>query len=357
MLVEDQGNQEIENGNVSEPQANDVSDDLDAQLDQIWEGKTDDVPVEDIEGKAEEGGENPAEMPAEELPKEEGHDDEVALPKSWKKDMGEDFKALPENVKKYIMERESQVEAGFTKIDDERRVHREYKDILKPYNDLLVKAGDPNGLQTVGTLLEPARILNTGSPDDKVGLLVSLAQQHGVLPAMHNAMLKVQNNSQNTGQNVGELPKALVQQIDHLSQKVNGLTNHQEQKRILEQQQEHASLENEVSNFMSDEKQFPYAEQVLPQMAEILDKGMADSLSDAYQKAIYLNEDIRNDIIKTEADKAAKQSENKKKEAAQKARKMSVSASSSGYSQGVTPAIKTEADLDKHLSALWDGAS
>ena len=52
-------------------------------------------------------------------------------------------------------------------------------------------------------------------------------------------------------------------------------------------------VNSEVNSFLSDTKRFPYAENVRVTMGRLLETGMASTLEDAYQQAIYLDPYVR----------------------------------------------------------------
>ena len=103
----------------------------------------------------------------------------VKAPQSWSTAAKADFDKLPPHIQAEIAKRESDVEKGFTRQDEERQFGRSLRDIINPYMPIITaEGGTPQ--KAVQELLNTAYLLRRGTPEQKVALFRATAQQFGI---------------------------------------------------------------------------------------------------------------------------------------------------------------------------------
>jgi hypothetical protein len=216
----------------------------------------------------------------------------ISAPNSYTKEAKDWFATLPHEHQKYLAEREKQFEQGLS------RARNQYNWVDKVYNDrkdALLAQGYQN-------------------PQDYINDLVLISDALNKDPVQTLELLK-QNYNVNAAQNQNE--SALQKQVQTLSQMVSQQQNYL-------QQQENNRVKSEYDAFVNakDESgnlKHAYFDDVKEEMAKLFNAGLATNFEDAYNRAIWSVESVRNKIIadKTKTELANKVTEaNKSKTAA-----------------------------------------
>lgn len=216
----------------------------------------------------------------------------ISAPNSYTKEAKDWFATLPHEHQKYLAEREKQFEQGLS------RARNQYNWVDKVYNDrkdALLAQGYQN-------------------PQDYINDLVLISDALNKDPAQTLELLK-QNYNVNAAQNQNE--SALQKQVQTLSQMVSQQQNYL-------QQQENNRVKSEYDAFINakDENgnlKHAYFDDVKEEMAKLFNARLATNFEDAYNRAIWSVESVRNKIIadKTKTELANKVTEaNKSKTAA-----------------------------------------
>lgn len=252
-------------------------------------------------------GEDPKTEPAEPI-------ETITAPNSYKQEFKDSFSTLTPEWQKYLSAREKEVEQGLS------RARNQYSWVDKVYNDRkesLSGQGFGNAQEYINTLVAIADGLDT-NPAQAIAKLQSI---YGI---------GAENNN------------PLQQQIMELSEKLN-------QQQGYLQARENERVKSELDAFMSakDDKGnnlHGYFEEVKPDMIKLLQAGLANNLQDAYDKAIWQNEGVRNKIIAEKANASIAQ----KAAVAQKAKTAAFDPSSK-----TEPAPKTYS-LREDLERIYD---
>lgn len=217
-----------------------------------------------------------------------------ARPTTWKKDYLPMYDKLatgvaltPEESRKlaaYNVQREEEFAHGI-------RIHRERADQAKhltdamtPFMPLLQQHNMQPGAW-ITSLGEAQRELLTGTPERKIEMFANLARAYGVPLATIQAY--------SGGQQVDPAVTQLMQQLQEVNSRVAGV----EQYRST---QEDNSLQQEISAFGRDPNH-PHFAAVQASMAQLLETGNAQTLEDAYEKAIWLDPEVRQAEIARQA--------------------------------------------------------
>ena len=196
-------------------------------------------------------------------------------PKSYTKEFQENFKTLSPEWQKYLIEREKQTEKGFSELGNKLNAYKWTEQIFKQREKRLIDAG----------LKKPQEYLEKlAAVDDQLAMnpketLMMLAQTYGV-----------DLNNINTNNNA--LKPDMQKQLFDLIKYQNEVIGRQNVKAAKLEYDNFVGAGDENGN-----SKHPFFEEVRHDMAELMKKGAADSLEEAYDKAVWLNEDVREKLI------------------------------------------------------------
>lgn len=241
---------------------------------------------------------------------------------SWKKEAQAELSKLPENVQQMIQERESQFHKGIQSYKEDATYGRTLRQTLGQYDQYFQELGT-EATQAIPMLLNAEMTLRKGSPEQKAQMLMQLAHDYGVDV----------NNLAQTPFNPVEYQ--LRQELAALKSQVAGLGQSR-------QMAEEANLSQTIEQFADGRE---YFEEVRETMADLLDRGLANDLEDAYTKALRLNDDV---FQKWQANQQTAQERQRLEQANQaakaaKASAVSVKGSPSGITRPPEPKTTEEA--------------
>ena len=263
----------------------------------------------------------------------------VARPTTWKKeylplwdklDRGENL--TPEESRKmleYSTQRESEYKKGVSAYKAEADNARALTEAIAPFVPELQK----NGIHPAAWVnnLGRAHMILTQAPyHQKVELFNQLAKDYGI-------DLNSGYSGENTTQYQDPQAYALQQQIQQLQQQVQQVGSWKEQ-------QEQGVLMNEIQRFSSDADKHPHFEAVREQMAQLLERGLANDLESAYAKAVRLNDEV----WQTEQNKLLQQATNQANQAQRVAKAKAAAVSP----KSVTPNLSAQATDKKDRRSL-----
>jgi len=188
---------------------------------------------------------------------------------AWKKPAQEALSQLPPETQQFIVEREQQFHKGIQQYKEDAQKGRSLGNAIAPHMEYL------NQLQVapevaVSKLIETERRLRTSDPETKAKEFVRLAHDYGI---DLNSLTSVQFDPYHH-----QLEQRLAQQQATLEQ-------------ITQSRQiaEEAQLGQTIEQFAQSHEHF---DEVRETMADLLDKGFASDLNDAYAKAVRLNDNL-----------------------------------------------------------------
>lgn len=207
-------------------------------------------------------------------------DEWLDAPKSYKKEYQETFKELPQDWRKYLIDREKQAEKGFSDFGNKLNAYKYIDDAYNSRQQRLREMGINSAKEYNDYLYQ----IDDALTNDKEATIRLLANAYGVDLGAED---KTSADSR------------IEQQLFQLQQAFNL------QQQYINEQKDHAA-QTAVRDFMSAKAEdgslkHPYFEDVKAEMKALLMNGLSTDLSDAYNKAIYMNEGVREKII---ADKA-----------------------------------------------------
>ena len=119
-------------------------------------------------------------------------------------------------------------------------------------------------------------ILSSAPYDQRVQLFHRLAQDYGI----------------QLGESVAPTQQYQDPQSYALNQQLAALQNEVQQVRGWKEQQEQARLMAEIEKVRSNVEKFPHFEVVREDMAQLLERGLAQDLESAYAKAVRMNDEV-----------------------------------------------------------------
>lgn len=184
---------------------------------------------------------------------------------------------LPPEVREEIVKRDREVHQQFTRFDEERNFGKAIKTVVQPYEGLIRSLG-AEPAQAIDYLLKGDAALRTGSPEQKRAMFMKLAQDYGV---------------QIDG--VADAPQQQVQgdpRVENLQQQMDRLLKEQNDASNRARESEQAEIASSIETFAADPAH-AYFEQVKPEMAVLLQNGLAGDMQEAYDKAVWANPETR----------------------------------------------------------------
>jgi len=184
---------------------------------------------------------------------------------AWKKEAQTALASLPADTQRFIIEREQQFHKGLQQYKEEALRGRAYSQAFAPHMEYLEKL-QVAPETAISKLLETERALRTGSPEAKAQMLVRLAHDYGIDVA---GLTSVKFDPYSY-----QLEQRLAQQqamLEQLSQS--------------RQMAEQAQISQTIEQFAQTREHFSTVRET---MADLLDRGFAADLEDAYEKAIRL---------------------------------------------------------------------
>ena len=245
-------------------------------------------------------------------------------PASWKKDYHDVWQTADPRMQEYAWQREEQMRKGVEPLISKAQFADQINEVVNPYLPTIQGMGLDTP-KAVKALLEADHMLRTSNGQDKLQLFSRLAQQYGV-----------NLNEVNFQQGVDPTIYALQNELNNVRGEVNGWKQQQEQA-------QNQQLLGEIEKFSSKAEHF---EEARPTMIQLLQSGVAQTLEDAYEKAVRLDPELFDSV------QVSKQAElvNAKRVAADRAAK---SARSSAVSvKSSTPGMATKNNAQDRRSLL-----
>lgn len=202
----------------------------------------------------------------------------LAAPNSWSNQAKAKWHEIPPDIRAEIAKRESDVHKGFTKMDEERAYGRELQKVIQPYEPLIrAEGGTPAA--AVQDLLNTAYILRTGDPATKARLFAQTAQRFGV------------DLSQ-----LGQQQQQVAPEVAALHQRIAQLEGSLQQRARVEQERAQQTALQTIQTFKSDPAH-PFFDAVQDEMALLLQNNAAADLKEAYDKAVWMRPDLRQQLL------------------------------------------------------------
>lgn len=253
-------------------------------------------------------------------------------PASWKKEYHDYWIKADPKLREYAWQREEQMKRGVEPLLSKAQFADAMNQALEPYLPTIQGLGlKPE--QAVAALAQADYTLRNSPPEQKLQYLVNLASSYGVNLSQY---LQGQNAQTPQQQSVDPLVWQLQNELNNVRGEVMGWKQEQE---MAQNQQ----LLNEINDFSSKAEHF---EDARPTMIQLLQSGVAETLEEAYEKAIRLDSELFERV------QSAKQAEIAAKQAAQKDRAAKTARAAAVSVRGSTPGTNTASKAQSRRALL-----
>lgn len=292
------------------------------------------------------GGETP-EVPAEvpdplavEPPASQTSEDvqAVGAPTSWSKDALADWATIPERAKQEILKREEDMFRGIEQYKERAELGTKYDTVVEPYRAALA-AENVDPVSLFQAFAGNHYLMSRGTEEQKYSVAAHVLGGYGI--DLHRLASMVAQAPQ--------VDPAVAELRRELNEVRTGLTQRQQ----AEQAQLRSQIETQVTAFLTDPANV-YATEVGDDIAKLLAAGVASTLEEAYEKAVYANPVTRQkevDRLAAEKTQSLTAAEQARKEAARKATSADVKTSSK-LGNGTVPKGTIDDTLEETYAAI-----
>jgi len=221
-------------------------------------------------------------------------EEEIKRPTTWKKEYRDVWDKMQEGkpldkaefikFAEYANQREAEYKRGVSAYKAEADHAKQITDAINPFIPELQKHGiSPSAW--INNLGRAHYTLANGSYEQKLNAFNRLAQDYGI--QLNQDALQMPEQAY-----VDPYQQQLMQQLQATQQQVAQLSQ-------IREQEENTRLSNEISRVSSNKVAFPHFDMVREDMAQLLERGLAQDLESAYAKAVRVNDEA----FKLEQDK------------------------------------------------------
>ncbi|MCX4348518.1 MAG: hypothetical protein OSJ76_01900 [Alphaproteobacteria bacterium] len=244
-------------------------------------------------------------------------------PKSYKQEYAETFRTLPPEMRKYLHQREKEMEQGVSKYQERLNSYKWLDNVYQPRQERLRQAGINHPQEWYETLAAFDDALNS----DPQSVVKTLAEAYGV---------SFDGSESQESQ--------LRQEINQLKQGFSSLKGF-----IANQRQ--AELKAEIQNFIDAKDDsgalvHPHFDKVKHIMGKLMTSAAVKNIQEAYDQAVWLDPEIRQQLMAAQSEARLKS----KVEEAAKAKEAGFDPK--GKAIGAAPELSTRELLEQQFAAL-----
>ena len=242
---------------------------------------------------------------------EDSKETPLEAPKNWSEDVRSKFKDLPRDAQEYMLKRDKEMTADYTRktqeVAQQRKSFESLDKVIAPMRQQIAASG-------IGEAEYISRLLNADMAlrNNPKMALKQLAQGYGI---------DLSSIEENVDWNDSD------PQITQLQQQNQAILAELNQFKKQNLQSARQQTENQISAFAEskDEKgnlKYPHFEQVRVKMGNLIDAGEAKGLEDAYAKSIRLDDDLYKQSLDSQRKSAKAEEDARRKAAVEKAKKV-----------------------------------
>lgn len=264
----------------------------------------------------------------------------LAPPRTWRQEAAAEWANLPPTVQAEIAKREEDIFKGIEGYKADAAFGKSVQGALAPFENVM-KQYNIDPIRQVGEMMNAHYTLALGTEEQKLSLVRQIVADYGidVTKAFGGEL---------TAETPYVDPEVLALRKELAS--VKSVTSTIQQERLTQQRQ---SIESEVAQFAAD-KSNVYFNDVVKDMAQLIQTNQAASVKDAYEKAIWLNPAVRaKEIARQQAELSAKAVKEAEAKAAAAKKASSVNVRSSAKSgSAAAPLGSMDDTLAETLAAI-----
>jgi hypothetical protein len=237
--------------------------------------------------------------------------EEIKRPTTWKKEYVDVWEKMKDGkpldkaefakFAEYANQREAEFKRGVSAYKNEADNARQLTQAIGPFVPELQAQGI-HPVAWINNLGRAHMILSKAPYQEKVQMFHRLAQDYGIQLNQDSLQMPEQAYVDPYQQQLMQQLQATQQQVQQLSQ--------------IREQEENARLNQEINRVSSNKVAFPHFDMVREDMAQLLERGLAQDLETAYAKAVRMNDEV----YKLEQDKLLKSVGNQASKAQQVAK-------------------------------------
>jgi len=231
--------------------------------------------------------------------------EEVKRPTTWKKEYVEIWDKMEKGEQlnkedfvkfaEYANQREAEYKKGVSAYKAEADNARQLTEAIGPFVPEL-QAQNIHPVAWINNLGRAHMILSKAPYEQKVQMFHRLAQDYGI--QLNSDSLQMPEQAY-----VDPYQQQLMQQLQATQQQVQQLS-------AIREQEENTRLMTEIERVSSNKERFPHFDMVREDMAQLLERGMAQDLETAYAKAVRINDEAyrmeQERLLKTTSTQASK---------------------------------------------------
>lgn len=199
--------------------------------------------------------------------------DAPVAPKTWSKEAAADWATIPPKIQAEILKREEDMFRGLEQYKERATLGTAYDAVVEPYRGALA-AENINPVELFKAFAGNHYILSRGSPEQKVQVAAQVLEGYGIDLNAVAAHATIQQH--------------VDPEIAQLRQELAAIKGSFTQSQEAEQASRLAEKQREVEAFASDPANI-YFEEVSADIAALLKAGVAKTLPEAYDRAVYAN--------------------------------------------------------------------
>ena len=262
-------------------------------------------------------------------------------PSSWTNEMKGVWGTIPDNVRREIMRREEATHIGFDKFRNQVAPAVELHDHLSQFGQYFQSIGkEPK--QYLSEVIQMEHSLATGNPAQRMETVLNIADQYGV--PIRQALDKFMH---------GKLQETIQQSHQHYNTPPPvppEIQRELEEARRFRQQFEDQQIRAELSQITNNPDQYPLFEELREKMADLLDRGKADSYDEAYNMALFLDPNARSKMQAIE--------QGRQQQEAIRQRQRQAASVATPSSSAITPPPVAEPDsIEDHIRQAYAAAA
>lgn len=213
--------------------------------------------------------------------------DHTKPPSAWTPEMKAKWNGIPEDIRKEVTRREEASARGVQQLKQHYEPMEQIYKAIEPYGAYFqhIQRHPIDYLQEV---INIEQTMTLGNPAQKVQMILSLADRYGVpmrqaldsaMGGKLNAMIQ---QAHQQWQTPPEIPPDVARELYELRQSQEAIVNQ--------------AVDAELNQFLADGTK-PFFEHVKDKMADLIEQGVCEGFDDAYNMAVYLDPNLRQQSI------------------------------------------------------------
>ena len=255
---------------------------------------------------------------------EDSKETPLTAPKNWSEEVRSKFKDLPRDAQEYMLKRDKEMTADYTRktqeVAEQRKSFESLDKVIAPMRQQISASGISEA-EYISRLLNADMALRN---NPKMAIK-QLAQGYGIdLSSYDSDSVELETDSQ-------------ISQLQQQNQAILAELNQFKQQNLQSARQQ---TENQITNFAEAKDdngnlKYPHFTKVRVKMGNLIDAGEAKGLEDAYAKAVRLDDELYNESLTKQRKLAKAEEDAKRKAAVEKAKKVRPRATTSPPSGSV----------------------